>query len=130
DGQPGKYGRDVVSTGPYMIQGAEAVDDSSCAAIKPMSGWDGQTSMRLVRNPDYNPATDSPAAREALPDEFRFTVDSSVVDLLDRVGSGDLDDETGGPIPPQAIERYATSSSLRKHLHVNPADVTDYLSMN
>jgi len=130
DGQPGKYGRDVVSTGPYMIEGADKVDDSSCAAIKPMSGWDGQTSMTLVRNPDYDPSTDSPAAREALPDEFRFTVDSSVVDLLDRVASGDLDDETGGPIPPQSIERYATAASLRKYLHVHPADVTGYLSMN
>jgi peptide/nickel transport system substrate-binding protein len=130
DGKQGEYGRDIVSTGPYMFGGADQVDISSCAAIKPMSGWNGQTSMTLVRNPDYDPATDSPAAREALPDEFVFSIDTSVVDLLDRVEAGDLDDETGGPLPSQAIERYATAPSLRKYLHVDPADTVSYLGMN
>ena len=27
EGQPGKYGKDIVSTGPYMIEGADKVDD-------------------------------------------------------------------------------------------------------
>jgi peptide/nickel transport system substrate-binding protein len=130
DGQPGKYGRDIVSTGPYMIEGAGTVDDLSCAAVKPMSGFDGQTSMTLVRNPDYDAATDSPKAREALPDEFRFTIDSSVVDLYDRIAANQLDDEMASQIPPQALERYAKTPSLRKYLHVNPRDGTDYIGMN
>ena len=57
----GGYGRDLVSTGPYMIAGANDVNDSSCAALHPMSGFDGTTSLTLVRNPSYNPNTDSPA---------------------------------------------------------------------
>jgi peptide/nickel transport system substrate-binding protein len=130
ESQPGKYGRDIVSTGPYMIEAADKVDDSSCAAVKPMSGFDGQTSMTLVRNPDYDPATDSPKAREALPDEFRFTIDSSVVDLYDRIGANELDDQMASQIPPQALERYATTPSLRKYLHVNPGDGVSYIGMN
>jgi peptide/nickel transport system substrate-binding protein len=66
-GQAGRYGRDVVSTGPYMIEGADKVDASSCARVKPMSGFDGQTFLTLVRNPSYDPSTDSKAAREKLP---------------------------------------------------------------
>ena len=130
EAEPGKYGRDIVATGPYMIEGADKVDDSSCAAVKPMSGFDGQTAMTLVRNPDYDPATDSPKAREALPDEFRFTIDSSIVDLYDRIAANQLDDEIASQIPPQALERYATTPSLRKYLHVNPGDGTNYIGMN
>ena len=55
DGKPGRYGRDLVSSGPYMIEGADAVNASSCAALKPMSGFD-QTQLTLVRNPDYDPS--------------------------------------------------------------------------
>src|SRR5262245_10643995 len=58
EGRPGAYGKDVVSTGPYMIAGAGDVKISSCAALKPMSGFDGQTHLNLVRNPNYKPATD------------------------------------------------------------------------
>ncbi|MEI4896393.1 hypothetical protein Q8G71_34435, partial [Klebsiella pneumoniae] len=53
----GDYGRDVVSTGPYMIEGADKVDISSCATIKPMSGYDPERHMIFVRNPDYDPAS-------------------------------------------------------------------------
>jgi len=52
--QAGKYGRDVVSTGPYMIEGADRVNASSCAALKPMSGYDGISNLSLVRNPAYD----------------------------------------------------------------------------
>ncbi len=41
EGQAGRYGKDVVSTGPYMISGADKVDGSSCAKLQPMSGFDG-----------------------------------------------------------------------------------------
>ena len=58
-----------------------------------MSGFDGQTILDLVRNPDYDPKTDSPAARQSLPDEFRFTVDPNVTDIVDRVAAGELEDE-------------------------------------
>ena len=74
EGQAGRYGRDVVSTVPYMIEGADKVDDSSCARVKPMSGYDGQTFLTLVRNPSYDTATDSKAARESVPDRFEFRV--------------------------------------------------------
>ena len=41
--RPAQYGRNLVSTGPYMIKGSDEVDISSCDKVKPASGFDGQT---------------------------------------------------------------------------------------
>src|SRR4029077_13649462 len=54
EGKAAAYGRDLVSTAGYMIAGMDKVDMSSCSALKPASGFDGQTIMDLVRNPNYS----------------------------------------------------------------------------
>ena len=74
-GKPGDYGRDVISTGPYMIQGTDKVNISSCAALKPMSGYDGANGNHiiLVRNPNYDQSTDP--YRKNYIDEFKFLVE-------------------------------------------------------
>ncbi len=56
----GEYGRYVITTGPYMIDGSDKLDISSCGAQKPISGFNPNTGLNLVRNPNYDPATDSP----------------------------------------------------------------------
>jgi peptide/nickel transport system substrate-binding protein len=129
DGQPGKYGRYLVSSGPYTIDGSAAQNATSCSTLKPLGGFDGQTQLTLVRNPSYAPATDSSAARENLPDGFRFTVDTSSVDIVNKIESGQLDDEVSS-IPNSAMRRYATDPSLRSRFHQNSGDRTWYLSMN
>ena len=43
EGKPGAYGRYVISSGPYMIEGSDALNISSCGAMKPISGYDGKT---------------------------------------------------------------------------------------
>ncbi len=59
-------------SGPYMIEGSDSSDATSCDTLKPLSGFDPDTVLTLVRNPDYDPATDTPEARENLPDSFEF----------------------------------------------------------
>jgi peptide/nickel transport system substrate-binding protein len=130
EGKPGAYGRDLVSTGPYMIAGADEVDASSCAKLKQMSGFDGQTTLTLVRNPAYDPATDSKAARQNLPDEFRFTVDSSLTDIVAKVAAGQLDDEAALTLPPQDLERYAGNPRLRPFLKSYPLIGTEWVMLN
>ena len=61
----GEYGRYVITTGPYMIDGSDKLDISSCGAQKPISGFNPNTGLNLVRNPNYDPATDSPDSRQA-----------------------------------------------------------------
>ena len=41
EGKPGRYGRFVISSGPYMIEGSENLNIGSCGAMKPISGYDG-----------------------------------------------------------------------------------------
>jgi peptide/nickel transport system substrate-binding protein len=57
---------EINSNGPYMLEGGEL---------------DGATGGLFVRNPEYDPATDSTELRQALPDEFRFefVADSDVL---------------------------------------------------
>jgi len=125
EGQAGKYGLDLISTGPYMIQGIDKVDISSCSAIKPASGYDGQTQMILVRNPNYVQSTDQ--YRKNYPDEFDFLVDANATDILNKVSAGTFNDEISS-IPAQVLERYARQHSPQ--LHTNSGDRTWYLTMN
>jgi len=129
EGKPGAYGRDVIASGPYMIEGSDNLDISSCKTIKPISGYDGVTKLTLVRNPNYNPKTDSRKARESNPDSFEFTVDSNIDDIYNKVSAGELDDEYA-TASPKVFRDYSTNASKRKYLHSNNADGTYYITMN
>jgi peptide/nickel transport system substrate-binding protein len=127
DGQAEKYGQDMVSTGPYMIQGIDKLDTSSCANVKPVSGYDGATGthMILVRNPNYEQKTDQ--YRKNLPDEFDFLVDANSDDIFNKVSAGEFQDEVANP-PSQVLRRYVQQHS--SSLHQNSGDRTWYLTMN
>jgi len=126
---PGGYGRDLISSGPYMIQGSAQVNISSCGAIKPMSGFDPSSKLILVRNPNYDPGTDSTAARTALPDGFAFTVNSNETDIFNRIHAGLADDSLDQP-PGSVVATTAANASQRQLIRTNPADATRYISMN
>ena len=125
----GNYGRDLISSGPYMVKGEDGIDASSCATIKPTAGYDGAdgTHITIVRNPNYAQSTDK--YRKSLPDEFDFTIDSNADDIFAKVQAGDLEDEISSP-PPKTIRAYVTNSSLKKHLFKNVGDRTNYITMN
>jgi peptide/nickel transport system substrate-binding protein len=127
EGRPGRYGEDLISTAGYMIKGIDHVDISSCSSIKPASGYDGQTILDLVRNPNYEQSTD-PTRRNYV-DEFRFLVDSSDVDIYNKVEGGRLD-MASSSIPPEVLQKYATTPSLRTYFHQNSGDTTAYITMN
>jgi peptide/nickel transport system substrate-binding protein len=129
EGKPGAYGRFVIASGPYMIEGSDSLDISSCKAMKPISGFDGQTKLTLVRNPNYNAKTDSRKARENNPDSFEFTVDSNIDDIYNKVGAGELDDEYA-TASPKVFREYTTNASKRKYIHSDSADGTYYITMN
>jgi peptide/nickel transport system substrate-binding protein len=126
---PGGYGRDVVASGPYMIQGSASVNISSCSAITPMAGFDPTSKLILVRNPNYNPATDSTAARTALPNSFAFTVNSNSRDIFDRIRAGLVDDSLDTP-PASVVAAVHANSSQAGQIHTALADAQKYISMN
>ncbi|HEX9123041.1 MAG TPA: ABC transporter substrate-binding protein [Actinomycetota bacterium] len=124
----GGYGRDIVSSGPYMIQGANQVNISSCSTIKPMSGFDPSSHLYLVRNPDYKQSTDT--ARSNYVNGISVTIDSNVSDIFNKVQSGTLDGTLGTQPPLTVLSQYQSSSSLRPLLHSDPNNAIWYLGMN
>jgi peptide/nickel transport system substrate-binding protein len=112
-----------------MIDGSADVDISACDKIKPTSGFDGQTRLNLVRNPNYDASTDSKTARENLPDKFNFVVNANADDILNKIEAGEYD-TANTTIPPQFLKKYSESSDLKQYFHQNAGDRTWYLTMN
>ena len=129
EGKPGDYGRDVISSGPYMLQGADKVSIASCSALKPMSGYDGANGNHiiLVRNPNYDQSTD--AYRKNYIDTFKFVVNSNADDIFAKVQSGAYQDEVSSPAP-KTIRLYATNPALKPRMIPNVGDRTNYFTMN
>lgn len=125
----GQYGRYVWSSGPYMIEGQDQTDTSNCKAIKPFSGFNPNRQMILVRNPDYDPATDSTEARENLPDEFHFLLNSNAKDIYDKVANNEYEDNVASE-PPQVLRKYFTDESLKPFLKQNSGDRTWYMNFD
>src|SRR4029453_16425705 len=71
----GDMGVDVFANGPYMILGQDKLDISSCASIEPLEGYDVDKGMTMVRNPNWDPATDP--TRSAYADGIQLKINTS-----------------------------------------------------
>ena len=126
----GDYGRDVVSSGPYMLKGADQVDISSCSTIKPMSGFDPTKFMKIIRNPNYDPSTDSPTDRSNYLDGVDIEIDSNTDDIFSKIQTGELDGNIGSVPSTTTLQKYLTDPTLKDRFHVDSADATSYETMN
>lgn len=120
--KPGGYGRNVVSSGPYMIQGSADVDASSCDTIEPVTGFDPTSFLRLVRNPAYDKASDPESNRLNYVDGMEFTIDTNVSDIFAKIEAGELDASWYDPPPKAVLQRYLTDADLKDNLKVGPPD--------
>jgi peptide/nickel transport system substrate-binding protein len=126
----GGYGRDVVSSGPYMILGADKVNDASCKMLQPMAGFDPTKFLKLVRNPDYSASTDSPAARQNFLNGIDIEIDTNTTDIFNKIQAGQLDGSWASAPPPEIEQQYLTNPALKPLLKSNAGDRTWYISMN
>ncbi|HET7482260.1 MAG TPA: ABC transporter substrate-binding protein [Actinomycetota bacterium] len=129
--KPGEYGRYLISSGPYMIEGSKDLDISSCDSMKPLEGFNPDDHLYVERNPDYDPATDSKEDRANYFDEMTIDLNTNPKDIWNKIQAGELDAYTGsGTPPPDILKRYSTDSDLKDNLKVSPEDRTWYLTMN
>ena len=123
----GDYGRYVISSGPYMIEGSDQLDATSCDTLEPLSGFNPETQLIFVRNPDYDQSTDD--IRKNLPDRFEFKINSNNDDCFNKTKEAVIEDnicsETG-----KIIKEYSEDPDLEDNLKANPDDGVWYLSMN
>jgi peptide/nickel transport system substrate-binding protein len=125
----GEYGRFVMSSGPYMIEGSDTLDATSCDSMKALSGFDPNTKLILVRNPDYDASTDSEEARQNFFDRFEMTLNTNAQDIFDRVKAGQLETAEASE-PPEVIREYTTNPDLEPYYKANSGDRTWYITMN
>ena len=124
----GDYGRYVMSNGPYMIQGSEDLDISSCESMKPIAGFDPSKSITLVRNPNYDQATDD--TRTNYVDGIVVSVNTNVDDIFSQIAAGQLDSSIADQPPKPVLQQYLTDEAKKPFLHSNSGDRTWYITMN
>jgi peptide/nickel transport system substrate-binding protein len=124
----GDYGRFLIASGPYMIQGSDQLDVSSCDAQKPISGFDPTKKLYLVRNPNYDQATDT--LRKNWVDGVKIDINTNLDDIFNKVETGALDANFTDDAPPTVLQKYATNANLKNQLHSNGGDRTWYITMN
>jgi peptide/nickel transport system substrate-binding protein len=125
--EAGEYGRYVMSNGPYMLLGSDEMDISSCDALEPVSGYDPDRFMYVVRNPSYDQATDD--QRQNYLDGWSYVVNTNVDDILNRVLNGTIEMYSGSP-PAAFLQQYLTNPDLQDNLKTDPGDRTWYITMN
>lgn len=132
--EAGEYGRYVVSSGPYMYEGTDQLDASSCDALiasGPIPGFDPEDHSYFVRNPDYDPATDDPEVRANYVEEIRIDLNTNVNDIYDKIERGELDGAVSSGNPPaDVLQRYATNPELEPMLQSGDDDRTWYITLN
>ena len=124
----GDYGRFLISSGPYMVQGSDQLDPSSCTAQKPISGFDPTKKLYLTRNPDYDQATDN--LRGNYVDGIKLDIDTNQDDIFNKIEAGTLDGNFTDVPPKTVLQRYTTDQSKKQYLHANDGDRTWYITMN
>jgi peptide/nickel transport system substrate-binding protein len=127
------YGGFLVSSGPYMLEGADDLDFSSSPEDQvPARGYEPDRSLTLVRNPSWR--TGSDRLRPAYPDRIEARFVESIKAAAEGVARGEADVVlvAGRPpqVPPEIVEEYERDSALRNRVVFGPRDVMIYISMN
>jgi peptide/nickel transport system substrate-binding protein len=124
----GEYGRFVIASGPYMIKGSDQLDISSCGAMKPISGFDPSKKLVMVRNPNFDQASDQLLGNYL--DGIQILVDTNVNDIFNKVQQGTLDASYVNTPPKTILAQYVADASKRRFLQTSPDDQTWYITMN
>jgi peptide/nickel transport system substrate-binding protein len=143
EGHDADYGRFLVASGPYMLEGSEDMDFSPPPREQvPASGLVPGKSITLVRNPAWDPVTD--ALRPAYVDRIEITLGPASDNLqvsedslrkmsrLMDAGAFDLI-IYGGPWPQSPLRQvrsYQRDPDLRDQVFVNSRDSVWYVSIN
>jgi peptide/nickel transport system substrate-binding protein len=120
-----ELGQFLVSSGPYQWEGMEGLD---LTGKTPPSGMDIGKSYVLVRNPQWDPATDE--VRKAYLDSIEIQVGGEVQDLLDKVNAGAVDWCIDCGATAATLQVYQGDPALQDRLQIHPSDALAYTGLN
>jgi peptide/nickel transport system substrate-binding protein len=132
EGHDDGYGRVLVSSGPYMVEGSQAIDFTARAQDQdPASGFRPGTSIVLVRNPSWEPDTDP--FRGAYVDRIEISFHDSIEASARSLDEGRIDLVFSGERPPQAplsqVEAYRNDPT-KGFASIEPIDTLQAVWMN
>ena len=140
DGHDEDYGRFLVASGPYMVEGSADLDftvppdqqEPAAGSVPPTLTPDGSVedpgSLVLVRNPSWDPSTDP--LRAALPDRIELTLGGGQVELANGVDSGEIDLVLASSSPAEQVARYREDPELTDRVFVHATDGAGWISLN
>ena len=88
----GEYGRFVISSGPYMIEGSDQARRTSCNTLKPISGLDPNSQLIPRPEPELRPG-DRRQARENNIDGSSSRSTRTSKDIFNKIEAGELEGE-------------------------------------
>lgn len=126
------YGRFLVASGPYMIEGSERLNFSvPPPGQRPLEGFVPGKSLTLVRNPSWSEATDS--LRRAYVNRIVVTIGGTLDEAGRRLDTGqeDLIILASPPIqaPSWLIDRYKNNPRIG-HVYAESRDTIRLMTMN
>jgi peptide/nickel transport system substrate-binding protein len=130
EGHDDGYGRFVVSSGPYMIEGTPALDFSlPPEQQQPLSGLVPGESLVLVPNPSWDPATDP--LRVAHSSRIELQIVPTLDEAIERIhaATADLIVNSAEPIPADEAEAVRQDPGLGR-LFVHETGTLVGLTMN
>lgn len=128
--EPFAYGSVIIASGPYMVEGSEQLDTTSCATMQPHPGFIGDgEEVHLVLNPAYDRASDEPDARPALVGGFRFITLAEDSDPFAMLENGELENALIF-VPPAVVDRYEADPVLRARLIIDDSAQLRFVGMN
>ncbi len=142
EGHDTDYGRFLVASGPYMVEGSEDLDFTvPPEQQEPASGFvpptlnevgevKGAGSLDLVRNPSCDPETDR--LRPAYPDRIELADgELSSEELVRLVDAGEVDlAYARGGSPHDQVARYRADPALEDRVFLHASDVGWAATMN
>jgi peptide/nickel transport system substrate-binding protein len=121
------YGIRMISTGPYMMEGADRIDFSSVPG-PPASGYVPGKSITLVRNPSWDRATDPLRAAFVERLEIRLDLDSATAAA--QVGPNGLDFVLDDNTPAGVVQQIQSGESRAGRLIPELTGFVYFIPMN
>src|SRR5215213_4796254 len=129
NGHDAGYGRYLVATGPYMIEGSDALRPELPPDQQPVvSGYVAGERLTLVRNPSWDPATDP--LRAAVANRIEL-VQVGFDDQYEATVNDDIDIGLNLDLSlPEDLDPVRAQPALAPRLHRTAGQASDWIMLN